>query len=545
METIDLLKAIQEIERRAERVYDDAHVVETYVDSGGLASALSATDNGIVSGRRGTGKTHALRYLAERQRKHGDFVVYIDVEQDLGSTEGLYADPQLPTSERATRLLVDVLGMIHEALLTEAFEGRGNIDLLEKVLDHFGEVVVAEEVEIVSGLDTETERGSSAGVAAEFGQSGPRVSGTLASSGSEKRSERDQQTVRGKQRLRVHFGAVANFMSQATEAHPARRCWVLFDEWSSLPRDLQPFLAQMLRRLFFSLPKVTVRVGTIPHRTEWRVGTEAGSYIGLEAGAEIFPLLDLDEFVVFPARNRHVQTHRSTIFFKTLLFRHLNKILRDTGRDQLGSPDEMVSVLFTQVTALQELVRAAEGVPRDALTIIARAALRAGDTKISTDHIRAAAAEVYMTTKNALLNGVPEARKLLEIIIGEVISKKKARAFLLHQDASSHPLIQRLIDDRILHLIKKGYSNKDDPGARFDVLQIDYGCYVQLLKTKSAPQAMLGEGSDDSLMGAFYEDADVPEDDYRAIRNAVLDLPSALKAAEEDLAYAAVASPSN
>lgn len=538
MDTSDLLKAIQEIERRAERVYDDAHVVETYVDSGGLAAALGARDNGIVSGRRGTGKTHALRYLAEKQREQGDFVVYIDAEQDLGSTEGLYADPALPLSERASRVLVDVLGMIHDALLDEAFAGRGSVDLLEKVLDHFGEVVVAEEVEVTTGRDTEIADGASASVSGELTASGPKVAGALASTRGERVAVRSEEIVRGKPRLRVHFGAVADLMRGATDAHPARRCWFLFDEWSSLPRDVQPYLAQMLRRLFFGIPKVTVRIGTIPHRTEWRVINERDrSYIGLEPGAEIFELLDLDEFVVFPARNREIQTDRSTTFFKTLLFRHLNRILRDTGRAELRTPDEMVSVLFTQVTALQELVRAAEGVPRDALSIVARAALRAGETKISTEHVRAAAREVYQRTKASLLNGVPHARKLLEIIVDEVISKKRARAFLLHQDHSSDPLIQRLIDDRILHLIKKGYSNRDDPGARFDVLQIDYGCYVHLLRTTSAPQRMLGDGSDDSVMGAFYDDAEVPEDDYRAIRNAVLDLQSALHTAEEDLAY--------
>ena len=121
----------------------------------------------------------------------------------------------------------------------------------------------------------------------------------------------------------VHFGAVAELMRKAIAAHSANRCWLLFDEWSKLPMDLQPFLADMLRRVFFGLPKVTVRIAVIPHRTSWRILDEdRGAYIGLEIGAEIFPVLDLDEFVVFPARNRAEQTKRSSEFFKSLLFRH-------------------------------------------------------------------------------------------------------------------------------------------------------------------------------------------------------------------------------
>jgi hypothetical protein len=325
---------------------------------------------------------------------------------------------------------------------------------------------------------------------------------------------------------------VGELMKKAIIAHPAQRFWLLFDEWSGLPLDLQPILAEMLRRLFFGLPKVTVRIAAIPHRSSWRVlRVDGNGYIGVEVGSELFPLLDLDEFVVFPARSRDEQTSKSTEFFKNLLHRHVNRILSEEGLERTADADETIRLLFTQVTALQELVRAAEGVPRDALNIVARAAVRAGESKISTAHVRSAAAQVYTTTKAALMNGVPVAQRLLDVIIQEVISAKKARAFLLLQEHTDDPLIQRLVDDRILHIIKRGYSHSDRPGLRYDVLQIDYGCYVQLLNTQSAPQTLLGqEGvADDRVYDSMYNDAAVPEDDYRAIRRAVLDLPAKLK----------------
>jgi hypothetical protein len=194
----------------------------------------------------------------------------------------------------------------------------------------------------------------------------------------------------------------------------------------------------------------------------------------------------------------------------------------------LRSVDEMTSLLFTQSTALQELIRAAEGVPRDALQVASRAAVRAGDTRISTDHVRSAAAQVYQTTKAALLNGAPDARTLLEVIIDDVISAKKARAFLLRPESTEHPLIQQLVDERLLHIIKRGYSHKGEPGARSDVLQIDYGCYVHMLATASAPQMTLDGVAEDTLMEALYGDVEVPEDDYRAIRRAELNLQDKL-----------------
>jgi len=527
MQTGDLLKALQEVEKRAERVSDE-HVVATYVDAGALVGALMTRDNGVIYGRRGTGKTHALKYLAETERSKGNFVVYIDMEQDTGSTEGRYADQSLSVAERATRLVVDVLTIIHNRLLEDAWSGRANtqIDVLDRMCDHFGEVMVVASAEKETSSGREVQADNRA--ALRLGGGGPGLS--LTAGDAAKASEADRYKIAGGVRHRIHFGAIGELLQRVMSSHEASRCWIILDEWSGVPLDLQPYLAEMLRKLFFGIPKVTVRIGAIPHRTEWRIPGERGNYIGLEVGAEIFPLLDLDEFVVFPARSREEQTQRAVGFFKTLIHRHLSQVLEGTDSERPDTPDDLVKILFTQITALQEMIRAAEGVPRDALSILSRAALRAGDSKISTSHIRDAAAQLYQTTKSAQLNAVPEARLLLEAILQSVLAGRKARAFLLAQEDTAHPLIQQLVDDRILHIIKKGYSHKDEPGARFDVLEIDYGCYVGLLGTSGAPQKLLGKDSseDDDVMSALYAGIVVPEDDYRAIRRAVLYLPQVL-----------------
>ncbi|MGX6607494.1 ORC-CDC6 family AAA ATPase, partial [Micromonosporaceae bacterium Da 78-11] len=506
LETKDLLHALQEVEKRAERGSDE-NVIKTYVDEGALVSALATRDNGIIYGRRGTGKTHALKYLAETRRANGDFVVYIDVEQDLGSTGSIYSDSSITLPERATRLLVDVIGMIHTRLLEDAFntDSDAQIDLLDSMLDHFTEVIVTGNVEVERSVTAEHTRSDTSSAAATLG---PKPGVTFGATGKadSKVAGASRTKATGAAQHRVHFGAAGTLLRRVVDQHPAKRFWLLFDEWSGLPQELQPYLGEMLRKIFFNLPKVTVRIAAIPHRTEWRVLREGGGYTGLEVGAEIFPALDLDEFVVFPARNRQEQTARATGFFKNLLFRHLNQALVDAKLGVMSSPEDVVKLLFTQLTALQELIRAAEGVPRDALNIVARAALRAGGSKIATEHVRTSAAQVYQVTKQALLNGTPAARQLLEVIISEVINKKKARAFLLSAEDSQHPLIQHLVDDRILHIIKRGYSGKAEPGVRFDVLQIDYGCYVQLLATQSAPKNLFGEEGpdDDTTMAALF-----------------------------------------
>lgn len=534
--TAELLAALQAIDKRAERTADE-YVVATYVDDPSLVGALAASDNGFISGRRGTGKTHALKYLAETRRAIGDTVVYIDMEQDIGSTEGRYVDTALSLEERATRLVVDVLSIVHDAFLEAAFNNRADasIELLERMMDHFQEVVVRREV-TQSGTLRDSEKvvdRTSIGLNIRNPTVGSDTGTTTG------RTTEQTVTGSGQVRHRISFGGVSGLMRQFLQGFTSKRFWILLDEWSGVPLDLQPFLAEMLRKLFFGIPQVTVRIGAIPHRSNWRIPGEQGQYLGVEVGAELFSLLDLDEFVVFQARTGIEQARRSQSFFQSLIFRHLNYALSTMGFPPLPDTSAMMSLLFTQVTALNELVRAAEGVPRDALNILGRAALRSGGQKISVDHVRQAAGQLYLTSKATQLNGVPRARDLLEKINADVIGLRKARAFLLDRDQTNHPLIQKLVDDRLLHIIKQGYSSKDEPGKRYDVLQIDYGCYVHLLGTASAPTSLVDTDVDDNqaleaLYGDLYGGVDVPEDDYRAIRRAVLNLPAILQALETD-----------
>jgi Cdc6-like AAA superfamily ATPase len=73
------------ISRRAESV-DRKTLVKTFVDIGPLFTVLSSRDHQIVYGRRGTGKTHALVYLVERESAKKSAAVYIDLRSCLKTT---------------------------------------------------------------------------------------------------------------------------------------------------------------------------------------------------------------------------------------------------------------------------------------------------------------------------------------------------------------------------------------------------------------------------------------------------------------------------
>ena len=110
--------------------------------------------------------------------------------------------------------------------------------------------------------------------------------------------------------------------------------------------------------------------------------------------------------------------------------------------------------------------------------------------------------------------------KLNPPIVDKVIKERKAKAFLLESRVRD-PLIDFLYDERVLHVLRKGISAKDSPGTRFNVYGIDYGCYIDLIKTTNEPIGFLDLGEDESDYSPI-----VPKTDLRSIRRCILNLPA-------------------
>ncbi|MBU0596325.1 hypothetical protein KJ567_06550, partial [Candidatus Bipolaricaulota bacterium] len=334
----------------------------------------------------------------------------------------------------------------------------------------------------------------------------------------ESESEAAESSVRvsGPVRHRVHFGAVYQLLQQIADGLPHERVWILLDEWSEIPIELQPILADLIKRALFPLRGITVKIAAIEQRSRFRAQTAGGGYVGIELGADAAADIDLDDFMVF---GNDEELARS--FFAELLHRHVLSALEQ--RDDVivpGSAASFVQEAFTQRPVFDELVKAAEGVPRDAINIVSYAARVADNSAIGMPNVRQAARRWYLQDKEAAVSANPEARALLNWIIDEVIQGRRARAFLLRQgEPMRSDLIRSLYDARVLHVIKKGVSSRDHAGVRFDVYAIDYGCYVELLTTARAPAGLFEVDGDD--VSGFVE---VPADDYRSIRRAILDL---------------------
>jgi len=69
-----LNRCFMRFEDRAERI-DARQIAETFVAVGPLLDVLESRNNQIMYGRRGTGKTHALKYFASDRKKSGDLAI--------------------------------------------------------------------------------------------------------------------------------------------------------------------------------------------------------------------------------------------------------------------------------------------------------------------------------------------------------------------------------------------------------------------------------------------------------------------------------------
>ena len=99
--------ALMSIPSRSEK-NEQAVLIDTFVEAGTLFKRLSSVDNQIIYGRRGTGKTHTLQYLASQRNKADDVAIYCDLNA-LGSAASVYSDATLTVPNRATTLLRDLL----------------------------------------------------------------------------------------------------------------------------------------------------------------------------------------------------------------------------------------------------------------------------------------------------------------------------------------------------------------------------------------------------------------------------------------------------
>lgn len=511
-----LARAVSNIVPRSERQPDLDQLRETYVETGVLPQVHNFS-NQILYGRRGTGKTHVLQVLGgEMAQEEGTEVIYADVRL-LGSAH-LFQDESRHPAERCVAVFKDLLSILQGQLLELATDPQRDGSGIQEVSE-FADFVLRKTVEVTKRDVKDVEkRDTKSGVEAGLSVAPVSIGGTLTLIDKQNMSSSSEVAYTEALKETVVFGEVYQMLDRVLSALGIEHLVLLIDEWTSLLVDMQPFVAEFLKRSFFPSNRVTVKIGSLEYRSRFTLGVEAGNPIGFELGADITANLDLDDYYVYERNPNRV----TDIFCEVLLKHVLPGLPQVDGLQSYGVKDatSFQTRLFTERDTFVELVRAGEGVVRDFLGIFASAFFKAknnGRQKIDLNSVEEAARDWYETDKSTVLSAAQ--RDALQRIISDVIGTRLTKMFMLRREDADHPMIQSLFDLRLLHLISRGYSDKENPGQRYNIYALDYGTYVDLKRTKAQPEglAIVRDGVAEATPERI-----VPFPDKRSIRRVIL-----------------------
>lgn len=511
----NLQAAVSRIIQRSERQVDTGKLVGTYVDVG-LLPQLENTNHQIFYGRRGTGKTHVMKVLESTlsQDEHRT-VVYVDC-RTLGSTSQ-FSDASLPMGRRCLALFRDFLLSLHNGLLEHIVENpsrRAN-DALEGA-DVLAAVVTEPLSTLKAGRVATESRESQAGASRIGARLSTKSTGVTAGLDANAISCKETATSKSTEyeietEDKIIFPELLRSLTSVLDLAETQ-LFILVDEWSSLPQDVQPYLAEFIKRGVLPIQQATVKISALEYRCRFSERTGQG-VLGFELGADIATAPDLDDYFVYDRNPEQI-----TDVYADVLFRHLSSELENgylEREHRVANGHQLASRLFTERSTCAELARACEGVIRDLINIFTKAFFdshRRGRYSIDKQAVLASARQWFEQDKAQYLDN--ELQDILRAIVDEVIGQRRARSFLLPRDLERHPVVQKLFDARVIHHMQRGYADKDNPGVRYNIYTIDYGAYVDLIGTSKEPELDLLEREEPDVV--------VPFDDKRSIRRIIL-----------------------
>lgn len=466
---------------RAEYI-DDDNYLELYAGKE-MIQSINNIKNQIIYGRRGTGKTHLLRayqeLLIEEFSKDRRFPIYIDLRNFLP----LMSENNTSSVEFSILIFNQIIREIVATLVENInfIYGLNEFERWPKVAENKKE----ELIDLIERCNYEfTGRDFKKLDDIELSsEEVNKIAGTLKvckDMGADLLKENQASTKQSSKNIRyISFSDLSNIITEIPKVLGIKRIVCILDEWSEIPLESQLYLAELIKRGFIT-SSFSFKIAAIPNRTN--IGKMVSEkYMGLEDGGDIFPF-NLDNRYIYETNSEQTKD-----FFNDLLYRHLNAIDKKFDIKCFSNvPKGGFLNLFLANQALGEILIASAGIPRDFINIFINAYehfkinTSSRNNRIGVRHIRLATVDWYKTDKEEQIESISNCKSLLEGIINEIIIKKKKTHFLIHQKYRSNKYLNQLIDFRIIHLRKKGYSHKGNSGIVYDVYSIDYGCYTSI-----------------------------------------------------------------
>jgi hypothetical protein len=298
-------------------------------------------------------------------------------------------------------------------------------------------------------------------------------------------------TQRGHADVWLHLGSVAEALTGLADRH--RRILVLVDEWQSVPTFMQPWLADLFRRLLWDTPGCIVKIAAVREESRFQENIGEG-VIGLNPYALNSLHLEWLE---------DADVYRDPRFVGRLLFDHASRAaLSPTARRDVPTDLHEFEEAAFKGGALSVLAEACEGNPRDALVLAASAASFAGNLPISEAEVLRATQTLLLEHKS--LSGIsPE---LSQWLTTDVCRNRDSRVFYATRSLDGVPgLLRSAHNARLVHK-GRGMLKDTDPASleeAFEEWRIDFSLAAYLAGTeKGIPERPQTARAYESLQGA-------------------------------------------
>lgn len=426
-----------------------------YVDIGDHLARISAAQHQILFGRRGSGKSCLMVHYLNKARHADVLPIYILADEYKKLT---YPD-----------ILVRLLIHIEEELLKSRSVLRRAFTrstALKRSLASIRALLAApHRADVVEDRKHSTSKSMGAQVI-DMGATKASVEHRVASATERTSTFKEEKLEALERGLHDHKQAIDEFISKSQFS---RSC-ILLDDFYLLPRPWQPDIIDYLHRLLRDT-HLYLKVSTIRHRST--LSRNHPQTIGVELSQDVEEInLDrtLDDVVA-------TQGYLASMF---------NQMGQKVGISEVATSH------FGR-DALQALVLASGGVPRDFLNIFVNAveaAVNAGHAKRLTPKWvwNGAGRLTYQTKLGHLREDADEATPGIERVFVDLVrfclKEKSKTTFLVSQEDAQHfpeqhDVVQQLMDLKLIHVVEPDTSAASGRQGRYEAYALDFSLFME------------------------------------------------------------------
>lgn len=422
-----------------------------YVDIGDNFTRFSSTQQQVLFGRRGSGKSCLLvHFLKTNDGGRAVVPIYVGIDEikRLGFPDVLI------------RVLLTVFTGLPGARRTIINFWKTPLRLVISDLKH---LLDQPEAADVSTKDSEE-------ASATLGFKGPStVPVGMKATGKRGRETTTQFKSSKLDFLERHLQDYKSVLRCVLQSKHSK-AYILVDDFYLIRRDIQPNVVDYLHRLLRGT-EAYLKLATIRHRTTLR--RHEGQTVGVELSQDIEEISLDKTFEDFEA------THG-----------YLHAMLQQMSDEHSLSID--VSELFNP-DAARALTLASGGVPRDFLNIFVEAitaSVRGNKTdRLTPTYVYKAAAALSYKSKIANLKedagfDSTSLERLFSDLVNFCLKEKKKTVFLVrHEDVAAfpdaHELLQQLMDFKLVHLVDANTSAASGRAGRYAAYTLDFSIFME------------------------------------------------------------------